>query len=161
MASRCWTSVMSFFKQTIYLAVNFGIVIIILGYASWDEFSLAISKMSISTAIVTLIMLIMVLIVYYRLKCWHVWTIVLAFLALFGSGLELPPFFVLFPDHMSTGRVALTLAAVLLFWGIEKFVAKHEGSDNSAVGVGYSLVDSDEMITLDLDDKKKTVPKHT
>ncbi len=112
-------------------------------------------------AVLTLTMLFMTLIIYYRLKYWPFWTIVLAFLALFGSGVELPPFLALFPDHLSTGRVALTLATVLLFWGIEKLVAKHEGSDNSAVGVGYSFVDSDEMITLNLDDKKKTVPKHT
>ena len=98
--------------------------------------------------------------VYHRLRYWHVWTIFLVFPVLVGFGVELPPFIVLFPDHTATGRVALTLTAVLLCWGIEKLVAKHEGSNNSAVGVGYSFVDPNEMIILNLDEKK-TVPKHT
>ncbi|MGE3465421.1 MAG: hypothetical protein AB7J13_00695 [Pyrinomonadaceae bacterium] len=143
-----------FSKGAIYLTVSLGIVIIFFGHESWAEFTLTDSKMSMSMAIATLIMLGIVLTVYYRLKYWHIWTIVLVFLALFGSGLELPPFFVLFPDHVSTGRVALTLAAVLLFWGIEKLV------DNSVAGGGYWFVGSDDLITLNLDDQKETIPQH-
>lgn len=153
-ASESWTSMKKFPKQAICLAVIFGIVLTIPGYPSRDQFSFAISKMSISAAVLTLAMLVMPLTVYFRLRYWPFWTVVLGFLALVGSGLELPPFFMLFPDHMSIGRVALTLAVVLLFWGIEKLVAKHEGSDYSAVGVRYSFADLDEMLTLNLDDKE-------
>jgi len=62
-------------------------------------------------------------------------------------------------DKFSWLPALVTLAMTILFWLLEKLVAKHEGSDNSAVGVGYSFGDPDEMITLSLDEKKKTKGK--
>jgi len=62
------------------------------------------------------------------------------------------PFF----DEFSWIPASVTLAMTILFLLLEKLVAKHEGSDNSDVGVEYSFVDPDEMITLNLDDKNRS-----
>lgn len=99
--------------------------------------------------------------IYAQLRHQLLWLFVSVVPSLIWQQVGFPVILVTPFDKFSWIPALVTLAMTILFWLLEKLVAKHEGADNSAVGAGYSFVDPDEMITLNLDEKKKTIPKHT
>ncbi len=149
-------SVKNVIKEVFFHAMIFGILALLIwvasGCPSLDQTGLAtaISKMGVLLTIAVIFFALVTVIIFGRLKYWYTWTILLAFLALLGLGLDLPPFQMLYPADLSAYRVALTLAAVVIFWGIEQLIFKHSGS----AGAGNEAhLDEDEMISLDLNGK--------
>lgn len=141
-----------FNKQAVWIAVGLAIVFIIPAYLSWGELSAAFSKMGFSVGVATALIYFTTLLILLRLKYLLFWTFVLLISAFFGFGVGLPPLNIFQPDSISFANVSLTLATVLLFWGIEKLIAKHDGSRN-AEGPVAAIRHPDEMIPLNLDDK--------
>lgn len=143
---------MKFYKRAIWIALSVAIVFIIPAYISWGELPAVFSKMSISIAVVTVLNYFITLVIYLRLKYILFWSFVLLISAFFGFGVGLPPLNLFYPGNISVGNVSLTLVAVLLFWGIENIIAKHDGYSN-AEGPVAAMAHPDEMIPLNLDDK--------
>lgn len=142
-----------FNKRVIWIAVGLAIVFIIPAYMSWAELSAVFSRMSISIAVATVLIYFTALVLYLKLKYVLFWSFVLLIAAFLGFGAGLPPVNIFHPDSISLVNVSLTLASVLLFWGIEKLIAKHDGS-STADGPVAAIAHPDEMIPLNLDDNK-------
>lgn len=155
-----------FFYETAVVWLFIIFVGVLFGLPSWGELSLEWIRLTLFNArtYVILFVLAVAMVILSRLRYRFAWSVVLIVLAILGSGIYLPQRFVLYPEQPSIMRVSLTFIAILAFWILEKLESKYVGSDNSGVGTEGSLMEEDEIVTLNLDDeslyKKNAVSKN-
>lgn len=114
------------------------------------------SSLQIAEILATFLLLALAFVLFSRLKYWILWVLVLIALAVLGSGIDLPPMFLLFPVQLSIVHVSLTLIAILIFWVLEKLIMIYSGSDTSLVEQSDPLIEEeDETISLNLEDEHR------
>lgn len=91
-------------------------------------------------------------VMFYGLKYWVAWCIVLLFLETSGTQFSVPVFVLVDPFRHTFGGVTLTFAVVVIFRVLEKFEAKYVGREDSDFAFQESLLENDEILMLGLND---------
>lgn len=92
------------------------------------------------------------LVIFCRLRYLIAWTLVLIALAIAGTGIDIPIWFVMYPEGRSVAGALFTFLAVLTFRVLEELVSRHVGWDVSdPVISGFPFPDDDEFVKLDID----------
>lgn len=85
----------------------------------------------------------------------HLWSIMLIILAIFGTGIEKPLRFVLYPGISTIAGPVSTFLAVIVFWIFELVAAKYFGMDWFSEINDASFIGKEEMIALNLSSNAK------
>jgi len=92
------------------------------------------------------------LVIFCGLRYVIAWTIVLIALAMVGTGIDIPMWFVMFPEGRSVAGALFTLLAVLAFRAVEILVSRHIGENTVyPVELGSRFLDKDAVVRLNID----------
>ena len=143
------------------LAVGTYLIVlgVLFGLPSRADFSSegVVSSSRVVAIIAAYSVLVIAFVFFLRLRYWLVWSIVLIAAAVAGSGLDLPyrPF--VYPGRISIANALLTLAAIAVFWCLERLAAFYSGTPKNGSGEldPFDSGDDDKFVTLGIGEPRQ------
>lgn len=119
----------------------------------WENLSAQrlVSSLFDLKSVVIFCVLTAALLILCQLRYWLWWSFVLIALAVAGSGIDIPQWFVFYPERQSIFRVSLTLITILVFWAVEKGLGRYIGLNTGDTQQSDDILCEDGIVMLGLD----------
>lgn len=133
------------------------VVGLVFGLPGWSEETVRLPWLWLEL-VVSALLIAVALVLYSSLRYVIPWTLVLIALAIAGTGIDIPVWFVLFPDRLWGRGMAsafFTLLAVVVFSVCERMIDIYIGRDLSDRNQSLAFESDDELVELKIDTKHR------